>query len=173
MAKTSRPTVTVGIYRSDQAAEHNSPRAWKAHRLRAQVFDKAVKHPSLRVAAVRDMHDEHNTHEFADAVVEILQDPSTRVVLTAAGLYAFKHLTRPLDDWVEAGVKRLYKSLFGAFRKSQISEFFISLPNGDRISAGPDARITVSLAGGKVTSVKLDISKPRPRRVRPKRSRRR
>jgi hypothetical protein len=171
VVKAPHSTVTVGIYRSDQAAEHNSPAAWKAHTLRAQVFDEAIKHKSLRVVTTGDVYDKDNTHEFAEAVVEILKQPTTQVALTAVGLYIFRHLAKPLDDWVEAGVKRLYKSLFGAFQKKQISEFFLQLPNGEQITVGPEAYVTISVTGGKVTKVQLTgagrkakIKQPRRRR---------
>lgn len=171
VAKSTRPTVTVGIYRSNQEAEHNSRAAWKAHKLRAQVFDKAIKHKSFRVVRVRDLHDKVNTHEFGEAVIEFMTEPTTQVALTAAGVYVFKHLTKPLDDWVEAGVKRLYRSLASAFQKKQISEFFLTLPNGEQITVGPDEQVTVSVAGGKVTTVKLKgiVKKAKPKNAKGRR----
>lgn len=174
MAKSSVSRVAVGIYRRDQPAEHNSPGAWKAHKLRAKVFDKAVKHKSLKVVTVRDFYDEENTHEFADAVIEILKEPTTQIALTAAGLYVFKHLTKPLDNWVEAGVKRIYKSLFGAFQKKEINEFFLQLPNGDNIKVGPDANVTITVANGKVRRVELEevSESPKPKGKQPKKTRR-
>ena len=107
-----------------------------------------------------DMYDEVHTHEFAEAVVEVLKEPSTQVVLAAAGMYVFKLLTKPLDDWVETGVKWLYKSLASAFQKQQISEFFIQLPSGEQITVGPNTHATITVADGKVTKVQPALSGP-------------
>lgn len=111
---------------------------------------------AFRVVDEGDFTDQTRTHEFAEAILEIIKHPAAQVALSAVAVYVLKVLTKPLDKKVESAVGYLYDKLFCAFRKKRIGDFFITLPDGQRIRVESNSDVEVTVHDGKVQRLKID-----------------
>jgi hypothetical protein len=151
------PRLTVSAYRDSAGSLPDIPEAWVAHRERAKVLAEVVSESgAFQVVDAGDFNDETRTHEFAEAILEIIKHPAAQVALSAAAVYVLKILTKPLDKKVEEAVGYLYDKLFSAFRKNRIGEFFITLPDGQRIRVDSNSDVEITVRDGKLHHLKID-----------------
>jgi len=141
----------VAVYRDlsnrSLGESDNGPTAWTAHRARLAVLEDAFADDAFVVRDWSGADDETTTHEFVDVVVEVIKNPTATAVGAAAGIAVLKLLAKPLEKKLEAAVERVFGKLFSAFRKKEIGDFSITLPDGTVLRCPPGTTIEVKVPG--------------------------
>jgi hypothetical protein len=152
----SSARITLSVYRTNYSSLPDIPDAWEAHRERARVLAESLSDSGFTIVDAGAFNDQERTHEFAEAILEIFKDPTTHIALGAAAVYVLKVLSKPLDSAIEKGVGHLFDKLHAAFGKKRIGQFWITLPDGQRINVESDAEVQVTLRDGKVKHLQVN-----------------
>ncbi len=152
--------VTLHVYRDlsnrNAGEPDDGPMAWSAHRERLRVLKEALEDPAFQVSNWGVANDEGQTHELAEFVVKIMQEPTIQVAMMGAAAYAGKVIAAQVDKLVGHGVEKILDRLLSALKLKKIGDFWITLSDGSHLQVSPNSQVRISIRGGKVIEYHVD-----------------
>ena len=156
--------ITICVYRdlSNRLAGEldDGPMAWAAHRERRQVIADIFADPSFKIEKNVEAEDELRTHELAETIAQIYNEPTTSIILTAAALYVGRVIAKQIDDVAGRGVRYVFQKLYDAFKKKKIGDYWITLPDNSKVAVQPDSQVVITFKDGKVIEFYADTPPP-------------
>ncbi len=133
----------------------DGPMAWAAHRERRRVIADILADPSLK-SEKNEAEDETRTHELTETIIQIYNEPTTHIVLTAAALYVGKVVAKQIDDVAGRGVRYVFQKLLDVFKKKKIADYWITLPDNSKVAVQRDAQVVITFKDGKVIEFNVE-----------------